>query len=171
MQEAFLNGFRWGGYDAVAGVATRIESRDIPWLAPGESRRIAVADLRVQVTAVSDQSAPESTPATADRPAADLHILLCDGDIHFATAAARQLHAGVAVVSRGAKFDEPLWRDGVLYLAAGSDGRYVGECLLGLGERAIEVKAHRLRAMDASAGGGTGGGDSAPRLSSSTLPR
>ena len=81
----------------------------------------------------------------------DLTVVLCDGDLSFATATARRLGAAVAVASRGACFGGPLWQEGVLILGPGRGGRYVGFARIDVNRggtvHALDV---RLRAMDAS---------------------
>ena len=139
------DGDRAIAYDARVGGAA------VPGgLRPNEARRILRDGVAVAFVAIDERIDPAPAAAALRRlEKADVVVLLCSGDLSFATAAAVTVGADVAVVSRGATFFEPLWRDGILYLGPGLDGKYVGLARLAVGPpvHALEV---RLRAMDAS---------------------
>ena len=130
------------GYDCVAGVNIQ----------PNEAKLIEKEGVRVAVVAADegvDTGAAVARLRALGR--ADLTIVLCDGDLSFATATARRIGAAVAVASRGACFGGPLWQEGVLILGPGRGGRYVGFARIDVDRggtvHALDV---RLRAMDGS---------------------
>jgi hypothetical protein len=82
----------------------------------------------------------------------DLLVLLCSGDLNFAQAAARETGAQVVVVSRGARFEDPLVIGDVLYLGPGHDGKHVGIADVSLaGPSHLLESSVRLRPMDGTA--------------------
>ncbi len=146
LRDLHMEAARAIGYDAIAGAG----SGDLPLLGCNRARAIEVGGIRVLVAAVDERTDP--APAAAAVHAlgpADLVLLLCDGDMHFGSRAARVVGAQVAVVARGARFDAPVWQDGVLLLGAGVAGKYTGCARLTIGANGeVRPAGVRLRAMD-----------------------
>jgi hypothetical protein len=118
------------GYDAIAldpHTTREAAGPDLPWLAPNAARTLSRGGLRIAIVAVDERidATPAGRAVAAEGPV-DLVVLLCNGDLHFATGIARSLRAGVCVVARGATLREPYTREGTLFLGPGRDGKYIG---------------------------------------------
>jgi hypothetical protein len=122
----------------------------VPRLRANEARRVARGGVAVGFVAVDERTDPAPAgPAARGLGAVDLVVLLCSGDFHFATTAARFVHPDVVIVARGANYPAPIRQDGILFLGPGLDGKYVGYARITPGRPARALEAH-LRPMDAS---------------------
>lgn len=149
VRSTFCEGLRRSRYDALAGDPLAFTGApNLPWLRAGNSRLVERDGIRVEVISASEhQPLPpprEGLPVNGAIP----RLLLCDGDLSFARAAAASFGADIAIVSRGARFDPPRWFDGVLFLGPGVDGKYIGDVVLEVGEGEPRIRSHRLRSMD-----------------------
>lgn len=154
VRSTFSEGLRRGGYDAINAEAPPwSDAAALQWLRPGETRRILREGIPIEIQAVSERGfVPGQAGRAATRPEGGLRILLCDGDINLARAAAGRGGADLAIVARGARYDPPAQLDGVVFVGPGTDGKYVGEILLDVTRERVAVVTHRLRPMDGTIG-------------------
>jgi hypothetical protein len=146
------------GYDALLatpGAAVQdvaAKDSEVPWVAPNQVVKIERGWLTVLVLGIDENhELDEAVAAVTSAGPADLTVLLCSGDYHFASAALERIDAAVVIVGRGACFHQPARHKGSLLLGPCREGKYVGWVRIEVtpGETA-KLLDHRLRAMDAT---------------------
>jgi 2',3'-cyclic-nucleotide 2'-phosphodiesterase (5'-nucleotidase family) len=154
LHELHVEACRAMGYDALALDPHETEAEagaGLPWISANQVRTILRGGLRIAVAAVDERvDAAPARRALAAGGSVDLVVLLCNGDLHYATGVARELRADVCIVARGATLKEPVSREGTLFLGPGRDGRYVGIVEIEVpAPRQVRVRNALLRPMDA----------------------